>query len=58
VRIGIVGVGRIGSFHAQTLAADPTVTDLVLLDPSATAAAAVASQLGATVAPDLDALLR
>ena len=58
MRIGIVGVGRIGSFHAQTLAADPTVTDLVLLDPSATAAAAVASQLGATVAPDLDALLR
>lgn len=45
MRIGIVGVGRIGSFHAQTLAADPTVTDLVLLDPSATAAAAVASQL-------------
>ena len=37
---------------------DPAVTDLVLLDPSATAAAAVASQLGATVAPDLDALLR
>ena len=30
MRIGIVGVGRIGSFHAQTLAADPTVTDLVL----------------------------
>lgn len=58
MRIGIVGVGRIGSFHARTLAADPAVSDLVVIDPSTEAAAAVANAVGAAVAADLDSLLQ
>ena len=33
VRIGVVGVGRLGAFHAQTLADHTTVTEVVVTDP-------------------------
>lgn len=57
MRIGVAGVGRIGAMHAANLAAVPAVRELAVFDPDAARAAEVASQIGARVAPTLDALL-
>jgi myo-inositol 2-dehydrogenase/D-chiro-inositol 1-dehydrogenase len=46
MRIGLAGVGRIGAFHAGTLAAVPEVTSLVVADADRDRAAAVADKLG------------
>ena len=32
MRIGLIGLGRIGAFHAETLCALPSVTSLVVTD--------------------------
>ena len=32
MRIGLIGLGRIGAFHAETLSALPSVTSLVVTD--------------------------
>lgn len=58
MRLGIVGVGRIGSFHARSLSGDPAVSELVLVDPWSDSVTALAAEVGATIDPDLDALLR
>ncbi len=39
MRIGIMGLGRIGAFHAETLSGLDAVDDLVVTDPVAAAAA-------------------
>ncbi len=57
MRIGLAGVGRIGAFHAQTLASLDGV-DLVVTDAAPQAARAVADRLGCDWAPDAQALLR
>lgn len=57
MRIGVIGTGRIGGFHAGVLARHPGVGALVLADADRGRAAAVAGALGARVAPDVDALL-
>jgi myo-inositol 2-dehydrogenase/D-chiro-inositol 1-dehydrogenase len=57
MRIGLAGVGRIGAFHARTLAALDVVDDLVLLDADPDAAKRVADEVGAGVAADAPALL-
>ncbi|HKU61098.1 MAG TPA: Gfo/Idh/MocA family oxidoreductase [Gemmatimonadales bacterium] len=57
VRIGVIGVGRIGSFHAGVLRAQPGVRQVLLLDADEARAAAVAAEHGVGVAPSLDALL-
>ncbi|MFJ8546055.1 Gfo/Idh/MocA family oxidoreductase [Streptomyces sp. NPDC093586] len=57
MRIGLIGTGRIGAFHASTLAALPAVTGLVLHDPDERSARTVADRVGAEFAGDLDALL-
>ncbi|MEU0405016.1 Gfo/Idh/MocA family oxidoreductase [Streptomyces sp. NPDC006197] len=57
MRIGLIGTGRIGSFHAGVLARHPEVESLVLADADAVRAAGVAGALGAEAAPDVDALL-
>ena len=57
MRIGLIGLGRIGSFHADTLTGLPAVTELVVTDPIPGAAEAVAARLGATVVTSTDALL-
>ncbi len=63
MRIGIIGVGRIGTFHANTLVSLPAVTELVLTDPLAGAAETLAAQLSPrtaatiTVAGDVPELL-
>ncbi|WP_314174414.1 Gfo/Idh/MocA family oxidoreductase [Streptomyces winkii] len=57
MRIGLIGTGRIGTFHARTLTAEPEVSELLVTDVDAARAAAVASDLGATLAPSPDELL-
>jgi myo-inositol 2-dehydrogenase/D-chiro-inositol 1-dehydrogenase len=53
MRIGLVGVGRIGAFHAETLASLDAVDELVVTDANLPAARA----LGFAVADDLASLL-
>jgi myo-inositol 2-dehydrogenase / D-chiro-inositol 1-dehydrogenase len=48
MRIGLIGTGRIGTFHARTLAAAPEVTHLLVTDADAARAADVAADLDAT----------
>ena len=50
LRIGIIGVGRIGLAHARTLLAQPRVSHLVLADVDAGVADRAANDLGATAA--------
>src|SRR5690349_1564557 len=46
MRIGLIGLGRIGAFHAETLSALPSVTSLVVTDAVPAAAAAVVQRHG------------
>ncbi|MEU1486968.1 Gfo/Idh/MocA family oxidoreductase [Streptomyces sp. NPDC005752] len=48
MRIGLIGTGRIGSFHAAVLARHPAVASLVVTDPDSTRASEVAVRTGAT----------
>ena len=57
MRIGLVGVGRIGAFHAATLAALPAVDQVVVTDADPERARVVAKELEVWFAPDVDALL-
>ncbi|OKJ65809.1 Gfo/Idh/MocA family protein [Streptomyces sp. CB02261] len=56
MRIGLIGTGRIGSFHAGVLARHPEVGALVLADVDPVRASGVAGALGAEAAPDVTAL--
>ena len=47
MRIGLVGAGRIGAFHAETLAESPQVAAVVVADAVPERAAAVAEKVGA-----------
>jgi len=58
MRIGLVGVGRIGAFHAATLKGLPAVGQVVVADVDPSRAELVAKDLGLEFAPDVDALLR
>ncbi|MFF2777649.1 Gfo/Idh/MocA family oxidoreductase [Streptomyces sp. NPDC058052] len=57
MRIGLIGTGRIGSFHAGVLARHPEVGSLVVADADPARAEAVAVAVGAGTAPDVEALL-
>ncbi|MBX9392524.1 Gfo/Idh/MocA family oxidoreductase [Streptomyces sp. TRM72054] len=57
MRIGILGLGRIGAFHAETLSGLDAVESLVLADPFADAAKAAAERFGAEVADSPEAVL-
>jgi myo-inositol 2-dehydrogenase/D-chiro-inositol 1-dehydrogenase len=57
LRVGMVGVGRIGAFHARTLLSLDAVGSLTVADLDAGRAAALAAELGATSAPTPEALL-
>ena len=57
MRIGLIGLGRIGSFHADTLTGLAEVSELVVTDPFPGAADAAAARLGATVMTSTDAVL-
>lgn len=57
MRIGLIGTGRIGTFHARTLSAEPEVSELLVTDVDAARAAEVAADLGATLVPSPGGLL-
>ncbi|MER5439476.1 MFS transporter [Streptomyces sp. NPDC002790] len=57
MRIGLIGTGRIGAFHATTLANLPVVSGIVVHDADERSARAVADRTGGEVAGDLAALL-
>ncbi|MEV7436726.1 Gfo/Idh/MocA family protein [Streptomyces griseoviridis] len=57
MRIGILGLGRIGAFHAETLSGLDAVDSLVLADPFADAAKAAAERFGGEVADSPEAVL-
>lgn len=46
MRLGLIGLGRIGAFHAETLVALPQVSSLVVTDAVPAVTAAVADRLG------------
>jgi myo-inositol 2-dehydrogenase/D-chiro-inositol 1-dehydrogenase len=58
MRIGLVGVGRIGAFHAATLKGLPAVEQVVVADADVGRAEVVAKELGLEYAADVDTLLR
>ncbi|MEO6789809.1 MAG: Gfo/Idh/MocA family oxidoreductase [Ornithinibacter sp.] len=58
MRIGLIGLGRIGAFHADTLAALDHVDELLVTDPVDAAVDAVTARIGkATRADSPEALL-
>lgn len=58
MRIGLIGLGRIGAFHADTLAGLDAVDELVVTDPVAAAVDGVTGRLGtARAVADPTALL-
>jgi myo-inositol 2-dehydrogenase/D-chiro-inositol 1-dehydrogenase len=52
MRIGLIGVGRIGAFHAQTLTDLAVVDELVVTDAVTGLARQVGDRLGVTVVPE------
>jgi myo-inositol 2-dehydrogenase / D-chiro-inositol 1-dehydrogenase len=57
MRIGLAGAGRIGAFHASTLAGLEEVDQVVVADAVPTVASRLAEENGYEFAPDLDDLL-
>lgn len=57
MRIGLIGTGRIGAFHARLLAANPLVDRLILTDQDPALAHRVAAELGAGCASDPEELV-
>ncbi|MFF8992902.1 Gfo/Idh/MocA family oxidoreductase [Streptomyces sp. NPDC014983] len=57
MRIGILGLGRIGAFHAETLSGLDAVESLVVADPYRDAAEAAALRFGAQIADSPQELL-
>ncbi|MEU9084149.1 Gfo/Idh/MocA family oxidoreductase [Streptomyces sp. NPDC048357] len=54
MRIGLIGTGRIGSFHAAALARHRDAGSLLLADADPARAARLADRLGATAAPSVE----
>lgn len=54
MRIGLIGTGRIGTFHAKVLAGHAEVGGLLVTDVDRERAATVARAIGATAAPSMD----
>jgi myo-inositol 2-dehydrogenase/D-chiro-inositol 1-dehydrogenase len=57
MRIGLIGLGRIGALHAQTLSELDEVSSLVVTDVSPDAVAAVAARHPVEASPDVSTLL-
>jgi myo-inositol 2-dehydrogenase/D-chiro-inositol 1-dehydrogenase len=56
LHVGVIGVGRMGAFHAETLQALQGVASVVLADADPARALEVASELGVTAAETPEAL--
>lgn len=50
MKVGLLGAGRIGAFHAKTLASDPKVSSLRIFDVDASRARSLADSVGASTA--------
>jgi myo-inositol 2-dehydrogenase / D-chiro-inositol 1-dehydrogenase len=57
MRIGVIGVGRMGVVHARTLVAHPEVTAVVVQDVDRSRADEVAAELGVEVSDDAGAVM-
>lgn len=57
MKIGVVGTGRIGAFHAQTLRTLPAVDEVIISDLATERGRAVAADLDLGWAPDMSRLL-
>ena len=57
MRVGVIGVGRIGSFHAGVLTGHPGVEQVLVTDPDPGRAETVAREVGGRTAPSVEALL-
>ncbi|AJP04547.1 dehydrogenase [Streptomyces cyaneogriseus subsp. noncyanogenus] len=58
MRIGVIGTGRIGTIHANTLSRHRDVGSLILTDADAARAQHLAQRLGETAAPGADEIFR
>ncbi|MEV7990492.1 Gfo/Idh/MocA family oxidoreductase [Streptomyces sp. NPDC086077] len=58
MRIGVIGTGRIGTIHANTLSRHRDVGSLILTDADPTRAQELAHRLGETAAPGMDEIFR
>ncbi len=58
MKIGLLGAGRIGAFHARTLAAQPGVSELLVADTDQDRARAVAADTGGTAVSDTAEVIR
>ena len=56
MRIGLIGTGRIGGFHAETMRAVDGVDAVLVADADAGRARAMAETAGLQAVPDVDAL--
>ena len=56
MRLGLIGLGRIGSFHADTLSQLPAVDSLVVTDSVPAVTKAVAERVGAQAADSPESL--
>ncbi|HEY7525001.1 MAG TPA: hypothetical protein VH720_15230, partial [Candidatus Limnocylindrales bacterium] len=55
--VALIGAGRIGTLHANVLAADDAVGELILVDEDAAHARELATGLDASVAQTMDAAI-
>ena len=58
MRLGLIGLGRIGAFHATTLSGLPQVDSLVVYDAASALVAQTVERLGVEAADSPEALLR
>ncbi|GGR68626.1 dehydrogenase [Streptomyces humidus] len=58
MRIGVIGTGRIGTIHANTLSRHREVGSLILTDANPARAQELALRLGETAAPGVDEIFR
>ncbi|MFJ8079792.1 Gfo/Idh/MocA family oxidoreductase [Streptomyces sp. NPDC096205] len=58
MRIGVIGTGRIGTFHANTLSRHRDVGSLILTDVDPGRAQELAHRLGETAAPGVDEIFK
>ncbi|WP_371668365.1 Gfo/Idh/MocA family oxidoreductase [Streptomyces sp. NBC_00289] len=58
MRIGVIGTGRIGTIHANTLSRNREVGSLILTDADPSRAQDLAHRLGETAAPGIDEIFR
>ncbi|MFJ5772932.1 Gfo/Idh/MocA family oxidoreductase [Streptomyces sp. NPDC093094] len=58
MRIGVIGTGRIGTFHARTLSRHRDVGSLILTDVDPARAQELAQRLGETAAPGVDEIFK